>query len=97
MVARAIIYVPQLYEVAKYAATCIEHCARHGYEVVGLVHGDWAKAAALLTSSTAGIMVVARPDHLPPDREPRVEIADEPASATPPHQRTTLIRRAGAA
>lgn len=94
---RAVIYVPQLYEVARYVATCMEHCARHGYDVTGVVHGNWPAAAAMLNGGTVSVLVIARPDHLAPDRQPRVEVADEPpADGSPRSRRTQLIRRAGA-
>lgn len=96
MVARAVIFVPQIYQVAQYAATCLEHCARHGYEVVGLVHGDWKAAAEMLYGGSVAVLVVARPDHLDPGRLPRVEVVPDsepvsPVAGTPARRRPRSI------
>lgn len=90
----AVIFVPAAH-VAIYAAQCLDYCAARGYEVAGVVAGDWAAAAAMLIHRTAGIIVVARPDHLDPDREPRVEVVDVPSGppVAPPRNAGPVPRR----
>lgn len=76
----AVIFVPAIAAYATFAAACFNHCAAQGYDVLGVpVPGDWPAAANALKTGTATVLVVARPDHLDPTREPRVEIAGQPA------------------
>lgn len=80
----AVIFVPAVHQFATYASQCLEYCAARGWVVLGVDH-DWEAAAKVLKSGLAGVLVVARPDHLDPDREPRVEVVDQgPAPAMPP-------------
>lgn len=90
----AIIFVPAAH-LATYASQCLDYCAARGYQVAGVVHGDWAAAAGMLINRAAGIIVVARPDHLDPDREPRIEVAgpDGAAPAAPPRNDGPVSRR----
>ena len=55
---------------------CLEYCKVNDYEAAS-VAGAWADACAALASGEADIVVVARPEHLPADRQPRVEIVSE--------------------
>jgi len=82
-----------------YVTQCLEYCALKGYEVVGVVVGDSAAAIAMLMNHTAGVLVIARPEHLDSeaarDVEPRIEFADPPNL---PHtarraRRSRIIRR----
>lgn len=76
----AVIFVPAVATYATHAAHCFMHCAAQGYHVLGVpIPGDWASAAKALMTGTATVLVVARPDHLDPRREPRIEIAGQPA------------------
>lgn len=96
----AIIFIPAAFHFATYAAQCLTYCAGRGYEVYGIVTTDWAAVLAVLSAGAAQVVVVARPDHLDPDRVPRIEVADP---ATPYHdnshaasardRRTQVIRR----
>jgi hypothetical protein len=90
----AVIFIPAVHQFATYADQCLAYCAHRGYEVAGVVTGDWAAAAAMLIGRTAGVLVVARPDHLDPDREPRIEVVDQGTShATPPRNAGPVARR----
>jgi len=77
----AVIFIPAAAHLATYASQCLEYCAERGYQVAGVVTSDWAAAAGIVMSHGAGVLVVARPDHLDPDREPRTEVVDH--STTP--------------
>lgn len=90
----AVVFVP--YEDPaheRWVHVCCEHCAEHNYRVVA-VAGTYADAIAMLFEHGSNVMVVARWDHLPPDRLPRIEIvadiacADVHATTAPPPQRT---------
>lgn len=90
----AVIFVPAAVHVATYATQCLDYCAARGYEVAGVVTCDWAAAAAMLIARRAGILVVARPDHLDPNREPRTEVVDcGPAPAAPPRNAGPVPQR----
>lgn len=90
----AVIFVPAAH-IATYASQCFDYCAARGYEVAGVVHGDWAAAAAMLMSRTAGVLIVARGEHLDPNREPRVEVAlpEESGPAGPSTRPASRLRR----
>lgn len=90
----AVIFVPAAH-LATYAHQCLEYCSARGYEVAGVVQGDWAAATTMLVNRVAGILVVARPDHLDPDREPRVEVVDQAGAvpAAPPRNAGPVSRR----
>lgn len=94
LVTTAIIFIPAAH-IAAYAGQCLDYCAARGYQVAGIVHGDWAAAAGMLMGRAAGVMVVARPDHLDPDREPRVEVVDKDGTppAGPPRNAGPAARR----
>lgn len=89
----AVIFVPAAH-LAVHAAACLDYCTAKGYEVAGVVHGDWSAAAAMLVNRAAGVLVVARPDHLDPNREPRVEVVDQGGTpALPPRNAGPVGRR----
>lgn len=87
----AVIFVPATH-FELYASQCLTYCAARGYEVAGIVTGTWSSAISVLASRTATVLVVARAEHLDPDREPRLEIVAQ-ADAGPVHQRTRMVRR----
>jgi hypothetical protein len=76
-VTTAVVFGPALY-LPTYANQCFDYCSVKGYEIAGIVQGDWQAVVAMLTAGAAGVAVAARPEHLDPDREPRVEIAAPP-------------------
>lgn len=76
----AVIFVPSVADYADYAAQCFAYCATRGYEVLGVpAPGDWDAAAQALKTGAATVLVVARSEHLDPNREPRVEVAGQPS------------------
>lgn len=77
MTTKAIIFLPGTDQLAEHATTCMDYCAARGYHVAGVVTADWVTAMLTVTQNEA-VLVVARPDHLDPQRLPRVEIATDP-------------------
>lgn len=88
----AVIFIPAEH-LATYSAACFDYCAARSYEVVGLVTTSSEAATRMLVDGIANVMVVARRDHLDPEREPRVEVLAEQASPAPRQQRTRIIPR----
>lgn len=85
---------------------CITYCLARGYHMVGVVKDDWAAAIAMLIDGRASVIVADSPDHVPPDREPRVEYVchagrTRPSNAgpgsSPRETRTRVIRRSAEA
>jgi hypothetical protein len=70
----AVIFVPAEH-VAVHVTQCLNYCSARGYDVAGVVRGNWKAAANMLATGVAGVIVAARLDHLNPDREPRTEVA----------------------
>jgi hypothetical protein len=72
-VINAVIFVrPENYGVT--AARCLDYCAAKRYNVIGLIPGDWPAAMRMLNEGLAGVVVVASPEQLDPEREPRIEV-----------------------
>lgn len=95
---RAVIYVPAGRDADRWQRRCMHHVQRRGYELVAIVadEGDgaqWASVRALIDAGDVEIVVVAKEDHLPPDRLPRPEVAEEGPAPTPSQRRPRLIRR----
>lgn len=81
---------------------CIRYCLERGYHMIGVVKDDWPSAIAMLIAGKASVIVADSPDHVPPDREPRVEYVchagrTRPSNAgpgiSPRETRTRVIRR----
>lgn len=80
----AVIYIPAAHHLANYADQCFAYCLVRGYAVTGVITTNWADVMAVMGAKAAQVIVVARPDHLDPDREPRIEVADDsPPPADP--------------
>ena len=79
----AVVFVPDA-KVVPYAKLCLDYCARRGYDIAGVIRGDWPAVAAMLATKAVGVVVVARREHLEPDREPRVEVLAEVAAQSRP-------------
>lgn len=77
----AVAFVPEgpLDEI--FVAQCLAHCAHRGYEVAGLVRGDWPTVMAMLDAGLASVVVFAREEHIDPAREPRIEVCGETTQA----------------
>lgn len=88
----AVVFIPAAVHLATYAAQCLDYCANRGYEVCGIVTEDWPSVVKLVGAQAATVVVVARAEHLDPEREPRIEIAAN-AAASRYETRTRLIRR----
>jgi hypothetical protein len=93
-VTKAIIFVPDG-QFDPHASRCMQYCQQRGYEVEGVVRGDWEAAAGLLMDGAVHALVVSDPRHLDPHRRPRVEVVAEQDTA-PGHRRTRIIRPAAA-
>lgn len=83
---------------------CIEYCERQRppYLVVGLVVDNgrirWAEIRGMFIADEADVLVLARREHLPPQRRPRIEVVDEHptgARAGPHTRRARIVRRPG--
>jgi hypothetical protein len=70
----AVIFVPA-HDIAEFGKQCMDYCAARGYEVAGVIRGDWNAAISMTRASSATVVVIASWDHLDPDRKPRVEVA----------------------
>ena len=70
-----------------------------GYVVFGLIVGDgdgsWDDVVDLLVRGVAQIAVVARREHLPPDRLPRLEVIAETPPQAPDRRRPRRLGAAG--
>jgi hypothetical protein len=74
---RAILFVPQGIALDSiYVREGMEHIARHGYELVTLVH-DWDVVLQLMGLRRVDVVVFARKEHRDPDWKPRVEYVGE--------------------
>jgi len=84
----AVIYIPiALLSAGHYTdalARCHAYCARCGYTVIGIAR-TWEEVEEAYARRDIGVLVVDRPDHLDPNREPRIEVATTggPAAAEP--------------
>jgi hypothetical protein len=80
----AVIYVPiALLSADAYTdalTRCRAYCDRCGYTIIGIAR-TWAEVEEAYARREIGVLVVDRPDHLDPDREPRIEVA---TAAGPP-------------
>lgn len=90
---KAIIFVPEG-QFDPHASRCMQYCMEQGYEVEGVVRGNWEAAAGLLIDGAADTMVVSDPQHLDRHRRPRVEVVAE-QDGRPGHRRTRIIRPGG--
>lgn len=80
----AVIYVPATISLATYGARCLEHYTAHGYDLAGVTR-DLEAARAMLLSRAAGVLLVASAGHVPPDFEPRIEVAGTRRLPVPAH------------
>jgi sugar phosphate isomerase/epimerase len=85
-VVTAIVFIPKAH-LAAYTGACLEYCAARGYEVAGIVSSTWLATLAIRLGGNADVIVVARPDHIDPAQELRVEVATTIDGATSPAPR----------
>lgn len=82
-IVKALIYLPQhLSATSILAQQARAHIENRGYRNLGFVY-TWPEALNLLRARIAGIIVVTRPDDVPPGRQWPVEIAERPPWAIP--------------
>lgn len=75
---------------------CLNHCITHAYEITTVVRGDWNEVTRMRASGEAQVVVIARWDHLDPERLPRVELATVaalPPNTDPPGRARSRTRR----
>lgn len=93
-VLRCIIFIPSGPEFARWSQICAAYCLNHHYVVVAVTQ-VWSTAVEMMASGQVAVAVIAKRDHLPPERLPRLEVvAEEQADtpAVPPTQRRPLRR-----
>jgi hypothetical protein len=89
----AIIFVPKAH-VAAHLGTCLAYCTARGYEVGGIVSTSWLAVLAIRLTGDADVIVVARPDHIDPEQELRVEVvSDQNHVVSPPRPGSRAQRR----
>lgn len=81
---KAVIYVPAG-DYLQAATECLDALDVAGYELEGIVRGNWPTAEAMLLDGRVDVVLVADRAHLPVDRTPRVEEVTE-ALAVASHQ-----------
>lgn len=89
---RAIVYVPADDPDHIHAARCTAYAEQCGYELTGLVRGDWPAVEQMLGNGETSVVLVSEEGHLPPKRKPRIEVVAN-AIATRWERRTRVIRR----
>lgn len=92
---RSIVFLPNHVD-SQWMQVCAAYCTAHRYEIVAVVH-RWRDAMRLMDDGLATVLVTGRPDHLPPDREPRIEVVTEhqpePESSARRRPKRRLVRR----
>ncbi|MBC9006411.1 hypothetical protein [Micromonospora aurantiaca (nom. illeg.)] len=73
---RAVIWVPPTIEALEPSARCMGHVLRRGYHFEGIIHAPWEAVERMVLDGEVEVVVIADPAHLPPDRTPRIEVAD---------------------
>lgn len=76
----AVLFIPTGHGADRWLTVCAEYAARYRYEVAAIAH-EWDSVVHMLTHGEAQVVVVARRDHLPPMRTPRMEIVTEVQTA----------------
>lgn len=92
---RAIIYVPDGPDRARWTMRCLKHCRDHDYSVVAVTptgEAGWHDIIQMIAADEADVIVVGRREHLDPQRTPRTEIAEGPQEATPRQRRPKDVR-----
>jgi hypothetical protein len=90
---QAVIFIPAS-DLQRWAAICLDYCAARKYELAGIVlvdQGGWEAVVDMLHRGVAQIVVVARREHLPRGRVPRIEVTAE-AGQDDPHLPATRRR-----
>lgn len=77
----AIIFVPPGPAARPWLTICAAYCARKGYKVMAVV-SNWDDVQRMLRDDGIEVVVVGRREHLPPDREQRIECVSEQGQET---------------
>ena len=59
----AIIYIPA-HAYHAYADQCLDYCDARGYQLAGVVCGNWHAAVTMLATSAVDVLILARPEQL---------------------------------
>lgn len=76
----------------RFTRECLADCERAGLEVTALVaytdrDNGWTEAVRVIESHSAEVIVVARREHVPPDRVPQLRVVAEQPAAPPRRRR----------
>lgn len=79
---RAVVYVPGGPEADRWTAACLGYCDERGYVVVAVLVAthrgrQWMDARRMAGAELYDVLVVARWDHLPAKRRPRIEAVQD--------------------
>ena len=76
----AAIWVPaQVEPIEPHLMACLDHARRCRYDLLGIITtAPWDEVRQMMLDGKVDVVVVARLDHLPPDRTPRIEVAPRP-------------------
>lgn len=84
---RAVLYVPRGSEMLRWLGQLTDWTLKHGWRPLSYT-SSWTELVALCASGQRELGVVATRGHLPPDRLPRLVVADElPAETSRPRWR----------
>lgn len=73
----AVIWVPAHIEPSEpVVAKCLSHLRRHSYRFAGIMRASWETVEQMMIDGEVDVVVIADFAHLPPDRSPRIELAD---------------------
>jgi hypothetical protein len=89
----AVLFVPARQDADRWLTVCAEYAARYRYQVAA-VATEWDDVVTLVFSGEAQVIVVARRDHLPALRTPRLEIVTEVQTAPAAQRPARRPRRA---
>ncbi|MCG5461699.1 hypothetical protein AB0K35_02825 [Micromonospora sp. NPDC053740] len=73
----AVIWIPAHIEPSEPAvARCLSHLHRHSYRFAGIMRASWETVEQTMIDGEVDVVVIADFAHLPPDRSPRIELAN---------------------
>lgn len=72
----AVLFVPTGHGADRWLTVCAEYAARYRYQVAAIAT-DWDSVVTMVLQGEAEVVVVARRDHLPVMRTPRLEVITE--------------------
>ncbi|MGC4796460.1 hypothetical protein GAR06_00232 [Micromonospora saelicesensis] len=73
----AVIWIPAHIEPSEPAvARCLSHLRRHSYRFTGIMRASWETVEQMMIDGEVDVVVIADFAHLPPDRSPRIELAN---------------------